>query len=247
MEFTSIAIKVIIFVSLAFWLGRAVLLHGFHVGYSRKILHFSMLFVPVAIDSSRGISAGSSLSLMNIFTNAVLTLGLLSLFMANLRARFTFLEQAFHSIDRPEDRPYTLFWLVSQAAIAYLIMLMAVVLIPPPLLEPSLLIPLSVIAFGDGLAEPIGVRFGKHKYRTTALFSKNTYVRSIEGSLCVFIATILAVLWYRSHFNDNQFVILLLMLPLLMTLTEAKSPHTWDTPFLLVVGISTIYSINFLF
>ena len=224
-----------------------MLLHGFHVGYSRKILHFSMLFVPVAIDSARGMSAGSSISLVNIFTNAVLTLGLLSLFRENLRQRFAFFEQAFCSIDRPEDRPYTLVWLVSQAAIAYLIMIIAVILISPPLLEPSLLIPLSVIAFGDGLAEPIGVRFGKHKYRTTALFSKNTYLRSIEGSLCVFVASILAVIWFRSHFTDYQFLILLLTLPILMTITEAKSPHTWDTPFLLVVGISTIYSINFFF
>ena len=30
----------------------------------------------------------------------------------------------------------------------------------------------SIIIFGDGLAEPVGIRFGRHKYETYAFFQK---------------------------------------------------------------------------
>ena len=206
-----------------------------------------MLFVPAAIDSLRGIAADVSISLNSILLNASLTLCLLTLFNAKLRRKFSILEQAFYSIDRPEDRPYTLVWLVTQAATAYVIMIVAVIMLPTQLIQPALFIPLSVIAFGDGLAEPVGIKFGKHQYRVRALFSKKTFVRSIEGSLCVYAASILAVIWFNSYFTAKEFIALLLILPILMTLTEAKSPHTWDTPFLLVTGIATISLINSIF
>jgi phytol kinase len=90
--------------------------------------------------------------------------------------------------------------------------------------------------FGDGLAEPIGIRFGKHKYETRALFTKRKYTRSLEGSACVFIAGLLAVILFSSSFSTGQFILALLAIPILMTLAEAFSPHSWDNAFLFLVG-----------
>jgi len=99
-----------------------------------------------------------------------------------------------------------------------------------------LLIPILINGLGDGLAEPIGVRFGKHHYQTRALFSQRTYTRSLEGSACVFISAVLAILLFADQFSQLQLVIALTIIPPIMTLTEAISPHTWDSPFLYLIG-----------
>ena len=96
---------------------------------------------------------------------------------------------------------------------------------------------------GDGLAEPIGVRFGKHKYETYALFTKKKYTRSLEGSACVFITALITLILFGKSFNPIQFVVALIAIPIVMTLAEAFSPHSWDNPFLFVVGVSLLFLI----
>jgi hypothetical protein len=83
---------------------------------------------------------------------------------------------------------------------------------------------------GDGFAEPIGVRFGKIKYKTFALFTKKRYYRTIEGSLTVFISSIFVTSIFSFLFTSNQLFIAFFILPITITLIEAFSPHTWDRP-----------------
>ena len=40
-----------------------------------------------------------------------------------------------------------------------------------------------------------------------------------------------------------QMVAGLLVSPIAMTLTEAYSPHAWDTPFLMLVGYGTLLGV----
>jgi phytol kinase len=109
--------------------------------------------------------------------------------------------------------------------------------------EKTILIYITVIiaGIGNGLAEPVGVRFGKRKYETRALFTDKKYTRSIEGSLCVFLSGVLAILIMSDHLTLTEVFLGLLVIPIAMTLAEALSPHTWDGPFLyLVGGLSTV-------
>lgn len=96
---------------------------------------------------------------------------------------------------------------------------------------------------GDGLAEPVGVRFGKHFYRTRALFSKREYTRSLEGSACVFVTSIFVVWGNDFPLTELQFAAAIFAIPVLMTLAEAFSPHTWDSPVMYLVGGLTIIAI----
>ncbi|MBC8174032.1 MAG: hypothetical protein H8E82_00030, partial [Candidatus Marinimicrobia bacterium] len=96
---------------------------------------------------------------------------------------------------------------------------------------------------GDGLAEPIGIRFGKHKYQTFALFTKRKYVRTLEGSACVFITSLIVIILFGSSLSTIQFIVALIAFPIVMTLAEAKAPHSWDNPFLFSIGGVLLYLI----
>ena len=89
---------------------------------------------------------------------------------------------------------------------------------------------------GDGLAEPVGVRFGKYQYKTKALFTNKEYFRTLEGSACVLISGFIIIAMHVDYFTTLQFALAMLFVPIIMTLTEAYSPHTWDTPFLMFTG-----------
>ena len=93
---------------------------------------------------------------------------------------------------------------------------------------------------GDGLAEPIGVRFGTHKYKTRALFTNKEFVRTLEGSACVLITGFIVIVMHIEYFSTIQFILAMLFIPIIMTLTEAYSPHTWDTPFLMFTGYASV-------
>ena len=97
-----------------------------------------------------------------------------------------------------------------------------------------------VAGLGDGLAEPVGVYTGTHKYEVSALCAGDEvrkYQRSMEGSCCVAWWTYLFVIqkWYLFP-NATSFWLTWLVLPPLMAWSEARSPHTMDTPFIFLVG-----------
>jgi hypothetical protein len=59
-----------------------------------------------------------------------------------------------------------------------------------------------VAIIGDGLAEPVGINLGKHKYRCRSAFGNRTYVRSWEGSACVHFASVFLVAVYGYAFDS---------------------------------------------
>jgi dolichol kinase len=109
-----------------------------------------------------------------------------------------------------------------------------------------ILIPILITAIGDGLAEPVGVRFGRYKYRVSALFTDKKYYRTLEGSACVFITSLVIVGLYQAAFTAPQFVAAMIVMPVVMTLVEAFSPHTWDSPSLFLAGYLVLFGISFI-
>jgi dolichol kinase len=209
------------------------------VNYSRKILHFGHLLSIFAINKT----------FFNYSIEYFMIAGTLSfaeslIMVEPLRKRSRFISFIFLSYDRPEDRPHTVRLVATQIigmnialiGVAYLYQFSA---LPLDLLA----IPLIITAFGDGLAEPVGVFFGKHLYKVKDMFGKRIYTRSYEGSSMVFFSSILALIAFNNLFLIEQLICLLIFVPLLMTITEAYSPHTWDNPFLYLVGGLAVYFI----
>lgn len=155
---------------------------------------------------------------------------------------------AFVSWDRLEDRPYSMRYDMIEDVLRFLIYMPFIAIVDNKIIT---LIPQLVNEFGDGLAEPVGLRFGKHRYKTKAIwhdgkFWNGEYHRSLEGSAMVFLVTVLALLWYSAYFTMPQLTIALICLPILMTVAEAISPHTADGPLIGLLGCSFLWALPML-
>ena len=220
--------------------GSLVYYKGVKVNYTRKINHFSLFFIPMFLD--KFIPVKPSLELLII--GSILAVTGLIIYIKPVRIKSNFIQRMFLSFDRPEDRPNTLLWLSTQTAFGFLVLIPFIILFYTSGYEYLIIIPILVNGIGDGLAEPVGVRFGKHKYQTYALFSKIKYERTLEGSACIFITSVVVILFFQSGFTSSEFIYVIIIFPIVMTLSEAFAPHTWDTPFLFLFGYSTIYLIK---
>jgi len=233
-------VKILILLMVNYGNGLLVDHKGIKVNYTRKINHFAIFFIPMYLDSLFVYEK----SLPIFITSCMLAVLTLTIYIEPIRTRVRFIGRMFRSFDRPEDRPHTMLWLTTQTVAGYLVIIPFVALFVQKNMVELVLIPVLINGIGDGLAEPVGVRFGKHPYRAYALFSRRTYKRTLEGSACVFFTSIVVVLAHSVHFSPVQLAVAITLIPVTMTIAEAISPHTWDTPFLFGVGYSVLYGIK---
>ena len=205
---------------------------GVKVNYTRKLNHFMIMGTPFGLAMFLPYQP-------NLITMSLRATGFIAatlLLSQPVRRRFSMCQTAFLAIDRPEDRPHTLVWAVSQILVCAVVLAGLFVLMTSLGRPEFLMIPLVVTGIGDGLAEPVGVRFGRHRYRVPSLVRGRVYHRSIEGSLCVGLTAVAVVVALAGTLSGPQLAAMLGLVPIAMTLTEAWSPHTWDAPALYAVG-----------
>lgn len=234
-QFSKLSLLYFIAYLCGLWVERK----GIKVNYTRKINHFALFFLPHFI----GKIIPFEPTTLTIFSGSLLSIMSLAIYLKPIRKRSSLLQKMFLSYDRPEDRPYTFLWLSTQFAATYAVYLPFYFYFRHQNLGELILIPILINGIGDGFAEPIGVRFGNHKYQTRALFTHKKFTRSYEGSACVFITSIVVLFFFKELFLPHQFKVALLAIPPLMTLAEAYSPHSWDSPFLFLIGGLTLAAI----
>lgn len=236
------AIKFFLLGLIALSCGLLVTHREIKVNYTRKVMHFSLLLIPIYIE--RIFAYERTLGLFT--AGCLLTIVITFIFIKPLRERLPLVSLMFKAFDRPEDRPYTVLWVITQFMANYIILIPMIILYARFDLQHLITLPLLITVVGDGFAEPVGVRFGKHKYKVTALFTDREYYRTLEGSACVFIACVVGIAAFHASFTPNQFFVAMLVVPLLVTLAEAFSPHTWDNPLMFLVGYMSIFLIMFM-
>ncbi len=234
------ASNIFVLVAVQYCNGLLVLHKGVKVNYTRKINHFMLFFIPIFLN--RGYAYEEDFLLY--FLGAFMAVAKFIFYTRPVRDRVSLIRTMFRSFDRPEDRPRTLLWIVTQTAMGYMVLLPMGVLFAYYDLLHLMLIPILIYGIGDGLAEPVGVRFGRCKYPAYALFTGKEYFRTLEGSSMVFLTSVAVVLAFHSYFTTQQLILALLALPVIMTLAEAFSPHTWDSPIMFLVGYMTLFGIK---
>jgi len=234
------AFKLLTIFLVAFTGGLCVKYGLSRVNYTRKINHFCLFFVPTLIDKFFVYADPGTFWL----SEGMFFLGSFIIFIKPVRDRVSIIATAFSSFDRPEDRPYTLIWFIMQEFAGYLVFMPALEIYQKYNMLGLLAIPILISTFGDGLAEPIGVRFGKYHYFTYAIFAKRKYIRTLEGSLAVFVSNMLVTCFFCTFFTHAQFIAALIVMPFTMTLAEAFSPHTLDNPLITLVGFTNIFLIK---
>ncbi len=229
--------SVVTFFTVGFLLGLLVLKRSWPVAYTRKILALTLYAAPFLIAPTwvSVINPGKSpIAIYVICMSAALFVFCALTLTAPVRSRSSFFATVFAAIDRPEDRPFTLVWLLTSILATWAVVVAWVLLLPE--MTHYILVALFVSGVGDALAEPIGYRFGRHTYTVGAIWTNQRYKRSFEGSACVFMSAIVGVLLLHGAtplgHGVGELMLALLLIPPLATLAEAKSPHTWDQPFI---------------
>ena len=100
--------KFVIFWLLSYGLGSWVFHKKIKVNYTRKIHHFSLLFIPLFFSIFYPYDRSGLLGLVASFAF------IWTLFPFLFREKVPIINRCFMGIDRPEDRPYTLLWLSTQ-------------------------------------------------------------------------------------------------------------------------------------
>ena len=216
----------------------------FKVNYTRKIQHFAAYLVPLLSPPTE------PLGILPHLWESLFVLFMFLVLIKPVREFSTFFMLQFNSLDRVEDRPNTLKWIVLGNMLPGLI----IITIFKQIFETYLNLPLLAtvvvltVAIGDGLAEPVGTYLGKKKYVVPSWNLKNRYVRSYAGSACVFICAILFLILYREQFaNYKEFLSAIILFPPIMTLSEAFAPHSMDTPIMMLIGFSLLFIICAIF
>jgi phytol kinase len=182
---------------------------GWPTGYTRKVFHFLVFGTAAAVQVTLGVSA---LLCFGAAVSAVI-------FSAVLRGAGN---PWFEAIARESDAPRrTEFVLVP-----YLATLIGG-LVGNALFGGDAVYGYLVAGFGDAVGEPVGTRFGRHRYRVPSARGVASW-RSVEGSAAVFLVSLAAVAVAVALRGAAAMLVPMLFIALVATLVEAASPHGWD-------------------
>jgi len=223
--------------------GCYVVFYHLNESYSRKICHMFAYALPISLHFTWPSQKSGLPQVLELTWACWLQFLPFLALIKPVRRKYGVLMIAFRSIDRVKDRPYTLTWMLSQICGNYVAILLLNLYLVSQNDESRIklaILPMIINVFGDGLAEPIGVRWGKNKYKTSALWYEGslcsgTFERTYEGSACIYLVSLLGLVPFRKQFTSSQFLFSLVLLPITMTISEAWAPHTWDNPFLTAV------------
>src|SRR5215471_17797461 len=182
-------------------------------GYTRKTFHVLIFITAATLQQTLGLPL---VCLFGAMTTMVLA-------YAVLRGAG---HPMYEAIARERDEPYRTYYII----IPYLATL-AGGIAGNLWFGPASLIGYLVGGLGDAAGEPVGTRWGRRRYTVPTLSSVKT-TRTIEGSIGVFIASVVAVaagiLLSPGFGLKPQSLIAIPLIASASALLEAVSPHGWD-------------------
>lgn len=238
----SLFSKIVILTSIMWICGYYVENYKWKVAYTRKIVHAFFFTVPFIFDIYLPLPDQDQW-LWGCW-NLHIILWLLLLITKPVRQKIKFIQTMYASSDRPEDKGLSQIYATIQIPLSILVICIFYIVFESYNKSKWILVPIISVAIGDGLAEPVFQLFedykifgGPHKYKVKGLFSGNReFIRSIEGSTTVFTGTVISIMCLYTNMSQNQFIFIISILPLTMTVVECFAPHSMDNPILLLWG-----------
>jgi phytol kinase len=193
--------------------GYLRLRRGVRTGYTRKVFHVLTFITAAALQATLG------LPLLCLFGAAVTTVLAYTLVRGDGHPMY-------EAIAREKDEPYRTYYII----VPYLATLVGGVA-GSIWFGPASIIGYLVGGLGDAAGEPVGTRWGKHRYSVPTLNRIKT-TRSIEGSIGVFLASTIAIsigiLVLPQFTLSPRSMVLIPVVAGVCTFVEAMSPHGWD-------------------
>lgn len=186
---------------------------GWPTGYSRKLFHFLIFFTAVGLHLWKGMPAVNILGLgMGIYVALIVWAGEGNFF--------------FEALAREKDAPRRGYFIV----LPYLTTALGG-LLSNWLFGVCAIMGYLVGGAADAVAEPVGVRFGRHRYRVPSLKKVEIAERSMEGSLSVLISSfILSAIFFSVYYHLPLIhsIFSSFLLSAAIVFVEAFSPHGAD-------------------
>ena len=202
---------------------------GLKTGYTRKVFHF-LIFGSAAV-----IQTFYSLRILCLFGAMVSLVIFFALMKGDGHA-------LYEAIAREKDAPHRTYFII----VPYLATLIGGI-ISNYYFSDMAVVGYLVTGLGDAIAEPVGTRFGRHEYSVPS-FKGVKSVRSVEGSLAVFAASLFAIalglilIGDSSVFSSIRFL-QIGGLAITCTAIEAISPHGWDNASMQIIPAFLAYLI----
>jgi phytol kinase len=193
---------------------------GYKTGYTRKTFHFlvftSVIIIQMVWDTTAVCLFGGACTLVIFYT-----------------IRKGSGNRLYEAIAREKDEPHRTHYII----IPYFATLIGG-LASNILFGPIAVVGYLVTGLGDAVGEPIGTKFGRHTYKVPSLTSVKA-IRSWEGSVAVFLTSVVAIIISISLLPDLNFVnnslVLVPLLGLVSVGVEGVSPHGWDNATMQII------------
>lgn len=181
------------------------------VGYTRKLFHF-LIFAMAAFMQYRYGTGG-------VFVLGwAVTIMIAYILILNRKSKF------YTLLARPQDEPHPSRYIVYP----YLATFLGGVVNHLFFNSVAIVSAYLVTGLGDAIGEPVGTKWGRHKYPVFNLWSQVKSYRTLEGSLSVFLASVLSLYLAWNLYSVEYSVIYIILTASVVTLVEAISPHGWD-------------------
>lgn len=193
-------------------------------GYTRKLLHFLIFFTAVGLHIWGGMPAVNILGIgMGIFVLYSILVGDGNLF--------------YEAMAREKDIPRRSYFIIAPYLATAVGGLMSNFLFGS-----NAIMGYVLCGSGDAVAEPVGLRFGKHRYKVLSLKEVRVSERTVEGSISIFIVSVvLSLLFfnYLYHLPLSYSILSSLLISAVLVFVEAISFHGADN-FTLQITASAI-------
>lgn len=223
--FTTIFTGTFLVGNIAFYLGSK---RNWRSSSTRKFNHFGVSLISIVLFSFVQLE---HTTITAIFTS----LGILIIYIISANSKHSFVSSIMNSNIRDRDLPNGKFFVFLPLITGQVALYFCLITMNPIFVK----IAFCSMGFGDGLAEPIGTKYGKHTYQVKDLLWKKQNTKSLEGSAAVLVISFLSSfsLLYIYDFKGFIFTVAIsIFYSIFVTFIEAVSPRGLDNFLIILMG-----------